>query len=53
MQFLKEISRRMTARMVKAKCLYGSFTVDGCKLSIDKAWSPVIIVTAFRWELSI
>ncbi len=34
--------------MIKAKCLYGSFTIDGCKLTIDEAWFPKVIETAFR-----
>jgi hypothetical protein len=33
---------------MKAKCLYGDFTIDGCKLTIDKAWAPEVIETAFR-----
>jgi hypothetical protein len=33
--------------MIKAKCIYGSFTIEGCKLTIDEAWFPKVIETAF------
>ena len=34
--------------MIKAKCIYVSFTIDGCQLTIDKAWSPEIIKSTFK-----